>query len=491
MKSIRRHLTRWLLLGIAALIIVAGTACHRLVGTLLLDRLDRALVAKARTLGALVEREVFGMEFAFSDDLMPEFSRTERPEFFQIWLDDGKELARSRRLGNESLPRLAGPPDRPVLHDIVLPDGRSGRAAGVRLPVADRDYRVVDGGEDLLREARRRLGVTESDHVTILCAAGTEDVREALAALLAGLVTAGVALLGGAALLVRIVVAAGCRPVRDMAERIERLAPETASPADLDGPCPAELAPIRSSFQACFRRLLESMARERRIVSDIAHELRTPVAELRTVTELARRWRDDRELGDKSLDEAHQIALQMDRLLRTCLRMARLESGQAAVENRPVVLDDLLSALSAQAATVAHERGLTLDPEIAPRCTIRSDPELLELILANLLDNSVRHAPEGTTVRISSSRDNGTVEVLLSNPAPDLTAEDVSRVGEPFWRKEAARSDDRHLGLGVAMVASAARAIGADLGLAVVDGCFEARLRLRAEPAPEDALSRS
>lgn len=90
MNSIRRQLLFSLLIGFLVLLLGGGYLCHRIVRDYMDDALDRSLLTKAQALAALVEPEVFGVEFNFSKETMPEYASPESGDFFEIWTDDGK-----------------------------------------------------------------------------------------------------------------------------------------------------------------------------------------------------------------------------------------------------------------------------------------------------------------------------------------------------------------------------------------------------------------
>lgn len=485
MKTIRGHLTLWLLAGILTLVTAGGVLCYWYVESRFRIRFDEALVEKASGLASLFEGEIFGVEFELPAGTMPEFSGGDAPEYYQAWVN--QRQYRSPTLGKSAeLPRRDGTRTTPTLFDCTLPDGRAGRAVAFTFtvePDEGEDENSLKLSPEALAAVKAQLGNLNRD-VTLVCAKDTAEITEALVPLMWGLILAGGVLAVAVFGLVRWVVASGTRPLSVLADRIEKMEAETLSEARLAEDVPAELVPFQDGFRRFTRRIIDSMAREKRLTSNIAHELRTPVAELRTVTELARKWRDDLELRDRSLEDAYDIAVQMDRLLRTCLRMARLESGQDSVHASLVDVSSLVLDLCRQTYGYANARDLQLERDVDLGCAVRSDAELLELILGNLLDNAFHHAPEGTWVRVGVvTNEDRSVEIIVENPANDISDEDLERMNEPFWRKEESRSDWRHLGLGLAMVTSAAGAIHADLDFGVEDQRFVVRLRL-----PEDAL---
>lgn len=311
--------------------------------------------------------------------------------------------------------------------------------------------------------------------------AGVLDQGESarvLPVLLIALAVTGVLFAAGFVFLVRRVVASGCRPLADLGERVDHIDPRALGVTDLILECPEELEPLRDGFFRFTRRIAELIEREKRVTSNIAHELRTPVAELLTIAELARRWPDDEALAKKTVAEAYGIALQMDRVLRTCLRLARLQAGEASLRTELVDVSELLGETCRRQTEVGNTRDLELKTAFPLGIGVQTDKELLELMLSNLVDNAFHHAPGGAWVRVRAASGPDYIRVCVENPASDLESSDLEHIGEPFWRKEESRSDWRHVGLGLAMVMSAARAVGGRLDFKVVDGRFQVDLYL-------------
>ncbi|MFH0946892.1 MAG: sensor histidine kinase N-terminal domain-containing protein, partial [Planctomycetota bacterium] len=137
MKSIRRTLLGSLLAGVVLAAISCGTLFHHRIQRTLTDQFDAALFAKAQAVAALLELEGVQLAFDFNPELMPEFSREENPEFFQISLPEGELLNRSPKLGSKELPLRFGSASKPEFFDLELPDGQAGRGAGILVTVRD------------------------------------------------------------------------------------------------------------------------------------------------------------------------------------------------------------------------------------------------------------------------------------------------------------------------------------------------------------------
>jgi signal transduction histidine kinase len=140
------------------------------------------------------------------------------------------------------------------------------------------------------------------------------------------------------------------------------------------------------------------------------------------------------------------------------------------------VLRDVVASQRERAA----ERGVALDGELAA-CTLHTDRELLATALRNVVSNAVDFTPRGGRVRCRLSHAHGRIEIDVANPAPGLVDEDLARLAEPFWQKDAARTAAGHAGLGLTLVASISDALGGHLRFSLGDG--ELHVQLTLEPA--------
>ena len=205
----------------------------------------------------------------------------------------------------------------------------------------------------------------------------------------------------------------------------------------------------------------------------MAHELRTPIAELRSASDVARRWPEDTGLRDDALATAADVAARMGETIDAVMRYCRLEAGQVEAEREPVPLRTLLDELWQPYAKLASQRGVHLENELPQDVSIHSDRGLLSILLSNLLGNAASFAGAGS-VQAQVSESTGRLEVQISNSAADLSPEDLAHISEPFWRKDAARTGGTHSGLGLALVAALGQALGHSVDFRLEDQRFTA-----------------
>lgn len=469
--SLRRRLTLVLALGFTAVILVAGAGLMPALRATATAQFDTALLAKARAMEALTEQEAGHIEFDYKPKLAPEFEREDAPEYFEFWLDDGSVLLRSRRL-EVDLPRDGATPTAPVVRDLELPDGRPGRV--VLLSFVPGKHKDIGDPHDDPTEP----GITMPLRGLVLAMARD---RIALDATLAGMqwsvLLAGLAAVALAALLAWRALAAGFRPITTIAAQVGELHADSLSGRVSPAQLPSEIAPVVDQLNALLSRLNTSFTRQRQFADNLAHEMRTPIAELRSLAAVGARWPEDQAAVVGYFGDVSAIAGRMDGIVADLLLLARCRAGVEHATRFPLHLRQLVTTTWGRLADRASARGLRLTMRVPHDLVVASDPGKLGIMIANLFDNAVTYAREGSEVECRATRTAAGVELELRNAAEPLAASELASVAEPFWRKDQARAGDRHVGLGLALVS----ALGALLQVRIVftqdeDSTFSVRL---------------
>lgn len=187
----------------------------------------------------------------------------------------------------------------------------------------------------------------------------------------------------------------------------------------------------------------------RELVANVSHELRTPISALQAVLE---NLVDGVEPADpETLRTMLRQVERLGTLVSQLLDLSRLESGAVPLQRRPFALLPLLE--DAAGETRLHSTGVevavTVDP---PGTTAEGDPQRVHQVVANLLDNAVRHSPPGGTVELRASRDRAGVTIEVCDQGPGIDEQERSKVFERFYRADSARSsNDGGAGLGLAI----------------------------------------
>ena len=226
---------------------------------------------------------------------------------------------------------------------------------------------------------------------------------------------------------------------------------------------PAELLPIGQRLNDLLARLDASFARERRFSADVAHELRTPIAELRALAEVALKWPDDLAAARSALQDALAVALQMESIATGLLALARCEGGLLPVRPEAVPLDSLVDEIWQPLADQARVKKLSVRRGVPDGASWHTDPIALRVIVSNLLTNAVEYTPSAGEVRLRFEGSTGSERLLISNTTDHLRSEDLPYLFDRFWRKDASRTSSVHCGLGLALAKAYAESLGLSL----------------------------
>ena len=390
--SIHGRLSRRLVAGTGLILISATLVLYLVVQSWLRNDFDQSLETKARALMTLTEQDSSGVELEFAGEYMPEFEREEEPEYFQLWIDDRTVLERSRSLGTLDLPLLQPRIPEPRFTDLKLPDGRDGRLVQIDfVPQVDDD----DGPDVDVPPDRTKAVAGTGRHVALIAVARSRENLDAritsLVLWLGGFVAAFLSVM---AWLISTELRTGLRPLEIVARQIRELDAES-----LDGRIgtpsqPKELAPLVNYLNDLLNRLHLALVRERTLSNNLAHELRTPIAELRNLAEVGARWPGDTSKVREYFKDSREIAGQMERIVVHLLSLSRLEAGIEAADKSPFFLaplvQDCWQKLSGRAAEQAMS--LCLDPADG---VVETDRDKLEIMITNLLSNAIVHGRTG------------------------------------------------------------------------------------------------
>jgi signal transduction histidine kinase len=287
----------------------------------------------------------------------------------------------------------------------------------------------------------------------------------------------GPALIALAALAVAIVLAwwlAGrfLRPLREMTAAAREISATNLSRRlAVKGP-DDELTELGRTLDDLSARLEASFASQRNFVANASHELRTPLAGQRVLLQVAVADPEaDVDSLRASCEEALRLGEQEERLIEALFTLA---SGERGIERpEPFDLGEITGAMVAGRRQEAGRNGVELRAALDP-APARGEPRLVESLVANLLDNAIRHNSVGGRVEVSTSVREGRATVAVSNTGPAIPPEEVERLFLPFRRPGDERIGRDGHGLGLAIVRAIATAHDARLtAVARADGGLE------------------
>ena len=254
----------------------------------------------------------------------------------------------------------------------------------------------------------------------------------------------------------------GMSPLRELGRQLRARSAAELQPLQLPA-APLEMQPLLEALNTLFARIQALMESERRFTADAAHELRTPIAAIRTQAQVALAAGDDEASRTHALQATLAGCDRASRLVEQLLTLARLETGQA-----PALQPLDLSALARQALAEQVPRALqsrqqlALDGADMPHL-VKGDGTLLAALLRNVLDNALRYSPQGARIHLQLAHEGDALQLCLEDSGPGLDDAALARLGERFFRQLGTGQDGS--GLGWSIVRRIAAVHGARLAV--------------------------
>ena len=422
--SIRWRLTLWYGTVLALLLSGFGTVVYWMMHEYIM------LQADAEATEELAE---FHRELRNAPNL--EALRAQLPSFFSVHREYAFELRTSagqRLIASEEDEPLALAVDRPHQSQDIHFETRALNDRG-RYRIGTR---VAQGPDGTLQMA---------------IAIPLEPYERLLIQFLSVLFTAGPALLLGAVAGGYFLARRALAPVDELRATAERITAEHLSER-IDVPNPHdELGRLAGTFNGMLERLDRSFQELRRFTADAAHELRTPLAVLRSGLEIAVRTDRSpqryREILRSAIEDVERLCGLSERLLL----LAREDAGLATAR-RPIRLDVLLRDIVEQMRSPAETKGLTLCIGELDAMTVSGDPDGLRQLWMNLLDNAIKYTPSGGRILIRAEHFNGHVRLVVADSGIGIPPNDVPHVFDRFYRVDPSRNGGSGgAGLGLAI----------------------------------------
>ncbi len=211
-----------------------------------------------------------------------------------------------------------------------------------------------------------------------------------------------------------------------------------------------ELGGLAGDFNAMAGRLQDLIESRQRLLADISHELRSPLARLQLALGLARRHNDE-QLVETQLDRIEREANRLNDLIGQVLTLTRLDRIQDAAMEQ-LDLRELLQAIVEDAGFEAGERDCQVELEAGPAVFVRANPELLHSAIENVVRNALRHTPPGGVVTVFVTSDQTAVSIEVRDQGEGIDEALLEQVFEPFFRVDEARSRGKGgIGLGLSI----------------------------------------
>lgn len=355
--------------------------------------------------------ELQGKEDDVATEIRTGDHKYERKLAFQVWNDKGRLLLRSE-----------GAPDTPLSPDYAV-------AGPFPTPAEDHHANGTPRGrfDNVPRNGRpwRVFSHWDKDGVVLVQMGERAELRQELAAhialrLLAPLAVA-LPLLGA---LIWLAVGNSLAPLRRLGKEVAVRDPGNLTPLDNQA-APAEIAPLVNSLNTLLGRLSEALDNERRFTADAAHELRTPLAALKTHAQVGLKAAD--EAGRRaSLENLVTGADRAAHLVEQLLTLARLDPDAGIQKGESFTLAPLARQTLADLGPAALAKNIDLELDTPSEGPVQGKPAMVVILLRNLVDNAIRYTPAGGKVRVAVTEDGNAVNLSVADTGPGIPPRSAS-----------------------------------------------------------------
>lgn len=424
-RSLRAELLAWLLLPLAAVVAFNGWSLHRDAMRTADLITDRTLLASARVIAEQVKEADGRVEAPIPPSALEMFASPDRDKVIYRVLSPSGELI-------AGFPDVVAPPAPPRGLEPAYYEGtfrtEAMRAVALAQPVISK----VDGGNALVIVATTLHGRDRLVGEIWLTA-----LRDQLL------------LVGIAALLALLGLRRGLAPLLRLRDELRNRNPESLKALDRNR-VQSELRPVIDALNHALGRVQAYIALQRRFVADASHQLRTPLAVLKTQIAMARREEDDPQKRQEALVAIDGGVDGMARLVNQLLTLARAEPGGAALRKDTLDFNDVTRAALESLAGIAFDRAIDLSFEAAPAVLpIHGHVTLLRELVLNLVENALRHIPAGGAVAVKLTQDATGILLVVEDNGPGIPEADRERVFERFHRLAPATVEGTGLGLAI------------------------------------------
>lgn len=461
MNSIKKKLSQYISISMSILLVSLFLMIDISVDTWISKEFDRAMINKSGLLETLVSEEPDEIDFDFADEFMPEFSGKNDPEYFQLW-HDGKTFERSKTLDLfeiKALPKIDVALHQSSITDITLPDGRSGRMYYTKfLPQIDSDDR-----ED--------FGITKDEFsktqkpMELAYALSKEGLNQVLWFVDIIFIFTSIIAVVAVRIIVFNVVKRGLIPLDMLNNNLKQINLNSDISTLSTAKLPEELIAITEGINLFISENKKLYSREKRITSDIAHELKTPIAELLNLSEVAIKFPHEKELADSFKEDVLAITKRLKSIVNSIMLLQKSASG-AELDKENIDLSVLLNTIVVRENNT--HRNINVD--IKTQCPLLHTNEFaLTTVLSNLINNAIFYSPESTPIIISVAAYSNTQQIMvkiINTSQFNYTEDDLKHFFEPLWQKDASRTSEERYGLGLAIVKSYCEKMGATLTVA-------------------------
>ena len=460
MKPLSIHVLKTLLPALLLVLMLSGLSLKLLYTRSLIEDFDKALYNQATGIVAITEQDEDGVELEVNYESMPQYDVSEFPDYFAIFDQKSSMLFESRSLAHMSDFSMQVEPIGievgPEFSDVILPDGRGGRSISMayypKIDIDTDDEEVASPFFPLGVPATLNGEVVQPAVLTLWLSVDRAELDQKIQLLN---ITLAIASLLTALLLILTMffsVRRAVRPIKSLTEKVTTWKTTDANQFLPEKTGIQETDVLTQEFNGLLRRVDSSIQREKRFSADLAHEIRTPIAEMKLLLDLHERWPEDTENSRNMTQELGLSVERIERLVENLLAIGKSESGIIDTSGETDFHTLLPNRLDIVREKI-DRKSLSVSTDVSPGTLSSRGQYIWPLILDNLIENAVEYSPIGSKIGISAVvLPDQSIRLEIANTACDLDSADTALMFNRLWRKDESRNSTVHSGLGLSLV---------------------------------------
>ncbi|MEQ3657836.1 MAG: ATP-binding protein [Glaciecola sp.] len=469
-SSIYKRLVRSLSISITAVTIFILLVTDVAIDTWVDAEFERAMYNKASLLTTLVDEDAESVEFDFAGEFMQEFEGKTNvdPEYYQLWRN-GKVYERSGTMDLFAIQTFDYKKLKigtKLIQEVTLPDGRDGLILYYSfLPQVDSDDR-----EDF--QAYMTQTGEQQKPMLLAYAISTEKLSFLTWLIDISFIVAAIFVVMMVRFLVKRAVSSGLMPLEEFSNSLVdiSLADKTAEVVLKNKV--EELLPIQHSLNTFISENRSLYMKEQRMTSDIAHELKTPIAELINLAEVTLKFPNDISLKATFTADVLDISKRLEKVVSSIMLLHRYN-------NECFELSDVFDAVQVVTRLSANYKRVQINSQ--PDMLVTSNLFAFETILTNLLKNAAAYSPKDSLINVNiEALADKSIQISVSNTCTSaLSKQDLEYIFDPLWQKDSARTSTENFGLGLSIVKSFTKGLGGTIGVEVENEVIHFRVNLK------------
>jgi len=226
---------------------------------------------------------------------------------------------------------------------------------------------------------------------------------------------------------------------------------------------PQELSPFVRAWSQMLSRLSHAMKEQRRFTSDASHELRTPIATIKSTLQLARSQERPTEYYKKAIDQSLEDTERLNHLIDQLLELSRLGNIEYVQDREMINMQQLTLGVCEQYSVIARQQGRSMKCKYCP-AKIVGHVQLIRQLLANLIDNAIKYSPDDSTISVLMDKNDAQLKITIHDEGGSLSENERHLIFERFYRLDKARNRSTGgAGIGLSIAKEIAQKHGGDI----------------------------